>query len=92
MKLVRFCREGDALQRGWGVAYVYELGAYTAPIPLNFMIGGWHWFYWRVLVRGFRLRTGRNALRDAYRRGYEDGLMTRVEMADEEDEKANYSS
>jgi hypothetical protein len=55
MRLLINVRCCDVVPRGYGFAYhgSYSDTSYCAPIPLNFLIGAWHNFYWYCLVRGW---------------------------------------
>jgi len=55
MKLLRNIRACETIPRGYGFAYhgTYTDTCYVALIPLNFVIGAWHNFYWYCLVRGW---------------------------------------
>jgi len=79
--------EGSIVPRGWGYCRptLYRQDyCYIAPIPLNFILGFGHWFYWRILVRGFGFKGGgfeslrhywiMEGERRGYTQGYEAGV------------------
>lgn len=81
-RLERYLHEGSTIPFGWGYCRpsIYRQDyCLIAPIPLNFIIGFGHWFYWRVLVRGWGWRgAGFEDLRrfwieEGKRRGYNEG-------------------
>jgi len=74
--------EGECIPLGWGYCRPQLYSAdrcYIAPIPLNFIFGASHWFYWRVLVHGFGYKGGgyeaqrRYWIMEGERRGYAQG-------------------
>lgn len=82
--------EGAIIPKGWGFCrpMLYrECHCYIAPIPLNHVLGLWHWFYWRVLVRNLRVHLDPyNSLRhywimEGNRRGYNEGYEAGVRHA-----------
>lgn len=81
-RFTRVVNEAEVIPRGYGYCrpMIWRQDcAMFAVIPLNFVLGAWHWFYWRVLVQGCGWR------RDPYqrlrqywidegrRRGYNEG-------------------
>ena len=71
-RLERYLHEGSCIPFGWGYCRpsVYRQDyCLIAPIPLNFIIGFGHWFYWRVLVQGWGVRDRLRELAGAQQDG-----------------------
>jgi hypothetical protein len=76
VKLVIKVRPCENLPRGYGFAYrtFHSDYTYCAPIPLNFLIGAWHNFYWWVLVRGWFNQSPLIGVQNVWRgKGFSEG-------------------
>jgi hypothetical protein len=72
MVILRRINSDDVMPRGYGVAYLYELSAVCAPIPLNILIACWfavyRWLQWRYGIWRHTDPANRS-----WRAGYHEG-------------------